>query len=201
MILGQCPNCGVRHVQTTPLYAARNPPDGLDTWHLVSCQNPRCSRFILVIIDHTSRVKRVFPAGHHEFDASISIPDEIRNDYREAGWCLDAGCYLASMVMSRRALQRVLKSQGCGERNLVDAIDAAIRQGVLRKAFAPLAQEVREYGNLGAHPDDEQLKNATQESAGQLLGFVRIMVSEFYEVPAEAEKLKSSRDTRKKSTN
>jgi hypothetical protein len=54
---------------------------------------------------------------------------------------------------------------------LVDAIDAALERGLLRPLFHELAHEVREYGNLGAHPDDEQLANANAESARQILEF------------------------------
>ena len=52
---------------------------------------------------------------------------------------------------------------------LVDAIDAAVKGGVMRKAFHPLAEEIRQYGNLGTHPDDDQLVNANRDSAHQVL--------------------------------
>jgi hypothetical protein len=129
-------------------------------------------------------------------DASLISDQALRDDYREAGLCLDAGCFKASLVMSRRALQRVLKAQGCKQRNLggeKGALASAISKGILRKAFHALANEIKEYGNLGAHPDDEQLEAATKESAAQVLRFLELIVEEFYSVPMAAEKLRRSR--------
>jgi hypothetical protein len=79
------------------------------------------------------------------------------------------------------------------QHNLVDQIDHAVKNNVLRKAFHALAEEVRQYGNLGAHPDDDQLANATRESATHVLAFLELIVREFYEVPAAAANLKAAR--------
>jgi Domain of unknown function (DUF4145) len=195
MILPQCPHCGVKHVQARQVLGAVSQADGHDTWNVMACQNPTCGHYILVIVDPAARVKSIHPAGHHEFEATVDIPEVLRADFREAGRCLDAACFKASMVMSRRALQRVLKAQGCEHRKLVDAINAAIKQGVLRKAFHSLAEEVREYGNLSAHPDDDQLDNATKEAAEHVMEFVRLIVEEFYEVPSKASRLRKQRET------
>ncbi len=138
---------------------------------------------------------RMFPNGHYEIDSAINISQPIRDEFHEAGTCLDAGSYKASMMMSRRVLQRCLKEQGCTKRNLVDAIDWAIKKNILRKAFHPVAEEIREYGNLSAHPDDEQLQNATKESAEKILSFLRLLIHEFYEVPQNAEHLKTQRES------
>ena len=90
-------------------------------------------------------------------------------------------------------LQRCLKEQGCGQRKLVDAIDHAIKDGTLRKQFHDIATEVREYGNLGAHPDDDQLASVTRENAEQVLEFARLLIHDFYEVPAAANTLRQNR--------
>jgi len=135
----------------------------------------------------------MYPGGSHELRADVQIPQEIRGDYREAGKCLDAGCYKASLVMSRRALQRCLKEQGCTAHRLVDAISEAVTNGTLRKAFHPLAEEIRQYGNLGAHPDDDQLANATRESAKKVLDFTALIIHDFYEIPGAAAALKGAR--------
>jgi hypothetical protein len=138
----------------------------------------------------------MWPAGSFELDPAAEIEQAVRDDYREAGLCLDAGCYKASLVMSRRTLQRILKKQGCAQRDLggeKGAIAQAIKEGILRKPLHALADEIKEYGNLGAHPDDEQLENATRESAEHVLGFVHLLIEEFYVVPMTAEKLRRRR--------
>jgi len=142
----------------------------------------------------TSRgeIQQIFPFAAYELDAK-AIPAPIVDDFREAGLCLGAGCYKASLVMSRRVLQRCLADQGCAQNKLVDAINYALQNNVLRKAFHPLAEEIRQYGNLGAHPDDDQLSNANRESAQHVLEFARLLIHEFYEVPASAALLKKKR--------
>jgi hypothetical protein len=72
-----------------------------------------------------------------------------------------------------------------------------MQSNILRKAFHPLAEEIRQYGNLGAHPDDDQLQNASRDSAQHVLEFARLLVHEFYEVPASAALLKSKRQAPK----
>ena len=196
MILEQCPHCGIHHVQSA---VAFNQPldanNGARLWQGVRCQNANCRKLVLVDLQNTGAINRVFPFAEYELSPTAPIPAEVRNDFREAGICLGAGCYRASLVMSRRVLQRCLSDQGCAQNKLVDAINAAITGGILRKAFHPLAEEIRQYGNLGAHPDDDNLAAANQTSAHHVLEFARLLIHEFYEVPASAAALK---DLRKK---
>jgi hypothetical protein len=91
-------------------------------------------------------------------------------------------------------MQRALKEQGCTQNKLVNAIDEAIKGDILRSPFHAIANEIREYGNLGAHPDDDQLQNANRENAQQVLDFVRLLIHDFYEVPAAAMELRKSRE-------
>jgi hypothetical protein len=194
MILDQCPHCGVRHVQTAQLYVQPLALKGSGSlWSLVRCQNSDCQRLVLIQTKNSGDVEQIYPFVAYQLDSVAIIPTEIREDFKEAAVCLGAGCYKASLVMSRRVLQRCLHGQGCSENRLVDAIGAAVQTGVLRKAFHPLAEEIRQYGNLGAHPDDDQLQNASRDSAHQVLEFARLLIHEFYDVPASASRLKTNR--------
>ena len=194
MIIEKCPHCETQHVQTEPLHTQVFVPGNPDTnWTVLRCQNNRCRHLVLAITDRHGNVKQLYPSGGFELDSEASISQEIRGDFREAGLCLKAGCYKASMVMSRRALQRCLKEQGCTQHNLIDAIHHAVSSSILRRAFQPLAEEIRQYGNLGAHPDNDQLANANQTSAQQILEFTRLLIHEFYEVPETAGRLRQNR--------
>jgi hypothetical protein len=195
MIIEQCPHCQTRHVQAEARFAENlHPNRAKTTWQVVRCQNPQCRLLVLVVLTEGSGVQTIYPLGAYELDSTAKITNEIRDDFREAGTCLAAGCYRASLVMSRRVLQRCLKEQGCADHNLVDAIDTAIKTGVLRKTFHPIATEIRQYGNLGAHPDDDNLANADNESATQVLDFTRLLIHEFFEVPATADALRKKRE-------
>lgn len=194
MILDQCPHCGVRHVQSSTQFTQHlDARDGTRLWMIERCQNAKCQKLVLVDLSNTGSINRIFPFANYELAATAPIPDAIREDFREAGLCLGASCYKASLVMSRRVLQRCLAEQGCAQNKLVDAINAALANGTLRKAFHPIAEEIRQFGNLGAHPDDDSLAKANQESAHQVLEFSRLLIHEFYEVPASAGALKALR--------
>jgi hypothetical protein len=197
MILDQCPHCGVRHVQTSERYSEQLGSNVANIWSLVRCQNQNCNQLVLVETSVGGQVQQVFPFVSYQLDNNAAIPAPIAEDFREAGLCLGAGCFKASLVMSRRVLQRCLSEQGCTQNRLVEAIDAAVKGGVLRKAFHPLAEEIRQYGNLGAHPDEDQLTNANRVSAYQVLEFARLLIHEFYEVPASAALLKQNRQNAK----
>jgi hypothetical protein len=196
MLIDKCPHCNASHVQTEQRFTEGLSPRASSTWWaLLRCQNPQCQRLVLAEITERGEVRILYPIGQFDLDATVPVSQEIRDDFREAGLALGAGCYKASMVMSRRVLQRCLKEQGCTQRNLVDAINHALQQSILRKSFHGVAEEIREYGNLGAHPDDDQLSNAIRENAQQILDFARLFIHEFYEVPAAAARLKQSRQT------
>jgi hypothetical protein len=195
MVLEQCPQCGVRHVQTAQLFAQQvKAGDAKAFWFVLRCQNAACQRLVLVESDPVAQIaSSVFPFVNAGLAGAVTVPQALRDDFHEAAVSLSAGCFKASLVMSRRVLQRCLADQGCAQNKLVDAINAAIANGVLRKAFHPLAEEIRQYGNLGAHPDDDNLTTADREAAQQVLEFARLLIHEFYELPATATALKLKR--------
>lgn len=198
MILDQCPYCNVRSVQTQHRFMEWLSVSRNDVfWYVQRCHNQSCQSLILVQKANNGDVEQIFPFVEYRLESSSPIPPSIRDDFKEASLCLGAGCFKASLVMSRRVLQRCLADQDCNQNKLVDAIDAALKNGVLRKAFHDLAHEIRQYGNLGAHPDDDQLHNANHENARQVLEFARLLIHDFYEIPANASALKQNRQITK----
>lgn len=195
MLIDKCPHCETSHV-----HLELRSQDLFDLnkkeyyWAMARCQNPKCGRLIIVAFQQGENIQIVYPLGSFELDTSVKISQEIRDDFREAGLSLAAGCFKASLVMSRRVLQRCLKEQGCNQRNLVDQIDFSIKENILRRPFHQVATEIRQYGNLGAHPDDEQLVDVGEGNAKQVLDFARLLIHDFYEVPATAENLRKARE-------
>jgi hypothetical protein len=194
MVIDKCPHCGASHVQTSLEAQLDFIPTSFPEWHIRRCQNPDCLKLILLIAAPHDEILYMFPPVSYDLDPAVVVNDEIRNDFLEAGLCLGSGCAKSSMVMSRRTLQRILMEQGCDQHNLVDAIAHAINTGILRRQFHSLATEIRQYGNLGAHPDDDQLQSVTLDNARQLLEFIRVLIYEYYELPAQADALRRSRE-------
>ncbi|MCH8922432.1 MAG: DUF4145 domain-containing protein [Planctomycetes bacterium] len=193
-VVPRCPHCDIQN-SGVELKASIGVGDGR-SWFFGICRNKLCKK-VMLVEKISDNLTVLLPLGDFRLDSHAAIMQEIRDDFEEAGKCLLAGCHKASMVMSRRTMQRVLKEQGCEQHRLVDAIRHAIDNGILRRQFHDVANEIREYGNLGAHPDDDQLGNCNAESAGHLLDFVQLLIHEFYEVPAKVGRLKASRKAAK----
>lgn len=191
LVLDECPHCATRSVQArvtnVDQFQESNP---FDAWVTVRCSN--CGRLTLMLESGQSR-GIVYPGLAPHRDYRDDIPDEVVDDYNEAGACLGAGAYKASMVMSRRALQRLLKQQDHKEKRLVAAIDAAKSAGTIHPRYHALADEIREYGNLGAHPDDDQLANANAENARHIIDFCDLLIADIYDLRARAESLRKQR--------
>jgi hypothetical protein len=193
MIIDKCPNCNATHVQLSQCSVQPLIPNHKAHWYVMRCQNPSCNK--LILLEMKGRlILKMYPSGKFELKSNIPVPPEVSDEFQEAGLCIGAGCYKASMVMSRRVLQRCLKEQGCTKHKLVDAINEAVENNILRPPFHPVATEIRKYGNLGAHPDDNQLSNITRENAQLVLDFCRMIIHDFYEIPAEVQSLQRKRE-------
>ncbi len=194
MIVDQCPHCGTRHVETRAVAEAQDTQRD-ERWLVLQCQNGECKRLFVRLTHMPAPFTKRFqyPPGKIDLPSDPKIPAEVPNEYREAATCLAIGCHLASMTMSRRVLQRCLKQQGFNEKTLERQIETAKADGTIPKRYHVLADEIRKYGNIGAHPDDDNLALATAENAQHLLSFVDLLIHEFYELPAKAASLTQQR--------
>ena len=103
MILSECPHCRVKHVQSKVDFTSNlNPANAYPKWNVVRCQNEECRTLVLVQSDKEGNATKVYPFSGHGLSANDAIPPEVRSDFEEASTCLSAGCYKASLVMSRR---------------------------------------------------------------------------------------------------
>lgn len=82
-----------------------SPQAGTVSWAVERCQNPAYERLVLVELTNQGEIQQVCPLAAHDLDSTASIPAEIQDDFRVAGLCLGAGCFKASLVMSRRIHQ------------------------------------------------------------------------------------------------
>lgn len=161
MTLEQCPHCKVFHVHVGQQWEGTPSHDPKDIWRVMICQNPTCLKLVLIRDDHGKRFQ--YPPGNFELPQDQKIPPGVHSEYREAATCLALGCYLSSMTMGRRVLQRCLKHQGFEQHTLAQQIDAAKADGTIPKRYHQVADEIRLYGNIGAHPDDDNAGLANQE--------------------------------------
>ena len=114
-------------------------------------------------------------------DLPKSVPNEVRRDYAEAIMSFNVKAFRASVVMSRRTLQRALEDKGASiQKTLQEQINDLATSNLLNPASSHLAQGVRYFGNYGAHPREDLLDQVTSDEAKLALDVVKQILNELY---------------------
>lgn len=196
-LLIECPHCGVKDQIAQGGHAVGG-WEGISHWLVRNCNNPLCRRPIFVVYDEEqSKTTGVpiftYPLTGGVLDKDTEFPEHVREEFLEASHCHQIDAFLASMTMSRRVLQRCLKHQGFKQRNFYDQIEEAKKEKIIPRRYHKLADEIRHYGNIGAHPDDDNLELVNERNSEFLLGFVKLLVEEFYVVHHRVLELENDR--------
>jgi hypothetical protein len=121
------------------------------------------------------------------------VPPEIRADYEEALKCQSIRAYRASCAMFRRALQASLLQLGADPKlDLIRQIEAL---AVLPSDVKDWAHQIRIFGNWGAHPDRDNLKDVAGNDASETHDFMSKFLLYLFIMPA---KVKLSRERRER---
>ena len=98
------------------------------------------------------------------------IPDHVISEYQEALKCKSIGAYRASCSMLRRALQSALVIIGADHKlGLIPQIDSL---DFLPDYIKDWAHQIRIFGNGGAHPDKDNLKEVDSDDVTEVHGFI-----------------------------
>jgi len=197
-LLIECPHCGVKDQIAQGGHAVGG-WEGVTHWLVRSCNSPLCKKPIFVVYDEnqaeeTANPIFTYPLTGGKLDNDTDFPNYVREEFREATHCHQIGAYLSSMTMSRRVLQRCLKHEGFNQRKLFEQIKAAKEQNLIPKRYSKLVDEIRHYGNIGAHPDDDKMDLVNETNSEFLLGLVKLLVEEFYVVHDRITKLERARN-------
>ena len=197
-ILIECPHCGVKDQIANGGHAVGG-WEGVSHWLVRMCSNPLCRRPIFVVYDEvksetTAAPIFTYPLLGGKLDKETQFPKYVREEFKEASHCHQIGAYLASMTMSRRVLQRCLKHEGLNQRTLFEQIETAKNQNIIPRRYAKLVDEIRQYGNFGAHPDDDKMELVTEKNSEFLLELVKLLVEELYVVHHRVSKLEDARN-------
>src|SRR3989338_7829429 len=122
--------------------------------------------------------------------------DEIYSDYKEALKCKSIGANRASCAMFRRSLQSALVELGASDDDdLMNQID---KLAALPKDIRDWAHQIRIFGNWGAHPDKDKLKEVGAEEVAEAHDFISKFFIYMFIMPRKVEE---SRKRRKEKTN
>jgi len=124
------------------------------------------------------------------------FPKEVLLDYQEALRCKSIGAHRASCSMFRRALQSSLLILGANHKfDLIKQIEALES---LPSDIKDWAHQIRIFGNWGAHPDKDNLKEVNADDAIEAQDFISKFLLYMFIMP---EKVKISRAKREEKLN
>lgn len=119
-------------------------------------------------------------------DLTKSVPKAIIDDFESALKCYGFEEYRPTAAMCRRSLQASLLEQGADpEKDLFGQIDELNREKPDRftNDIKDWAHNIRIFGNWGAHPDKDGLKDVDQETAKEIIEFLRSYFHYVYTMP------------------
>lgn len=111
-----------------------------------------------------------------------SVPVDVVEDFKEGAICLSNKCFRASVAMFRRSLQSSLVERGA---NSSEDLMAQIKNAnFLTQDIKDWAHNIRIFGNWGAHPQDDNLKDVNEKLAEETQSFIEEFFNYVYVMPA-----------------
>ena len=152
-----CPHCLVAF-KTDDKYTELG-TDKNGEWSLLKQKCPECNKFsfFLCVITHEKcmgdgEIMRVWPKGINRSPCPKVIEDLYAEDFKEACLVLPDSPK-ASAALSRRCLQNIIHNHfKISKKNLFEEIEELVTSGKLRSDIEDLLHQIREIGNLAAHP-------------------------------------------------
>lgn len=200
-----CSGCHnkVLAVEKSKVYMGNGVREGT-AWVVAECPDTHCRTVVFIEYDTLNTcINRTFPYGYVDAgDYNTAIPENIRRDLAEAEVCRRAKAYRAAVVMQRRVVESIAKQQ-LGETKITEAkadnlkkkIKLLAKEGLITKQIEDEAQEIREFGNYGAHPSDDGLEpDISYEELELIDSLVYSIVDTIYIKPDKLTKLKAKRN-------
>jgi hypothetical protein len=103
---------------------------------------------------------RLFPVQEKQINPSL--PEPIRNTYREALACLKSKSYTAATIMCRKTVEGICSAHGIKVKNLSSGLKEMKSKGIIESRIFEWAEALRISGNEAAH--DVQVTISMQDA-------------------------------------
>lgn len=194
---GMCPHCGIASLF---IVVAGPYLHGVESDTIQQCQN--CSKTVLLTVTVrrsggmvTCEYKSHLPGTVLDGQVSDLIPEDIRDDFKEALRCQAVNAFKGAVVMCRRALQTSCHNLGANGANLIAQIEDLAQKGKITISLKDLAHQVRKIGNVGAHPDKDGLEDVDGADTEDIIEFMNQLFEHVYVMPARMDALRKRRQT------
>jgi len=207
-LIDTCPHCRARvHIEQLAFHSHYHKNKDLEFYVLFRCKP--CKMLLLkTLLFKQNRYRDeedLSVDGWHDkfpmsLDAEIApsdtahVPPEVYSDYKEALKCKSIAAYRASCAMFRRSLQNALVTLGADTK--LDLIKQIETLDGLPKDIKDWAHQIRIFGNWGAHPDKDQLKNVEEADAAEAHDFISKLLIYVFIMPEKVKLSRMKRDER-----
>ena len=191
----KCPYCGKditeNPKQVTPSVKIKNFYYRTELHACFHCEQPIfvCRECFFEDFHINSKIVQYFP--HLSANASKQLPDyiplAIRKDYEEAYAVVDLSPN-ASAVLSRRCLQGMIRDFWEIDNWRFEKAIKELEDKISPETLSVL-NTIRDFGNKGAHPDQNvnTVVDVTSFGARQLLKVIEILLNEWYIFPRQKQ--------------
>lgn len=192
-----CPTCKVithfKQVGFPPITISKPYTHENKTYQRVlypTLQCGRCNRAGLATIAdngnaQTATLESFFPLSIDEAPLPASVPQDIRNEFREAEACSGHGANRGASALFRSVLEKTLKVNGyvrgtdASLTDLQKRIDAAAADGIITDARRKRAHdEIRSLGNDVLHDD---WRTVTEDEVEDAHRYMQRILEDFYD--------------------
>lgn len=129
-----------------------------------------------------NRLLWFFPEAKQRLPLPKGTPKGITAEFKEAEKCLENNCFRAAAGLFRSVLEKTMRANGyktSQEKNLVQQIDAAAKDGVITQARKRRAHdEIRVLGNDVLHDEWHEVKEEDVEAARH---YCQRIIEDFYD--------------------
>jgi hypothetical protein len=131
--------------------------------------------------DEGTIVDAAYPPERVDFDPT-GVPERVLATIEEAIACHAQGCYVASAMMVRKALDETCRDRGATGKNLKDRIAALSDSVVLPEALLDGMDALRLLGNDAAHVESRDYEQVGQEEVEIALDVAKEILKATYQL-------------------
>ena len=184
-----CPFCMERGNFKTAFHAEKKKPNSEKKLNFDTLECGNCKGYVMVLWSASEHWSR---EGFHDYEV---LPWPLLFDKHPEHWPETVGRYWlqakrnirdenwdAAAVMARSALQIALRDAKAQGKNLKQEIDDLASKGILPPLMKEWSDNVRELGNVSAHPQPTQQPTSPQ-NARDIVSFLDFLLEYLYTLP------------------
>ena len=178
----RCPVCGhlgtFEGIGSDVAASAADGTGGFAAGHR-KCPNPTCTAHLFVVLKDGSLVLS-YPAERIDFDTA-NVPPAIVEAFAEALTCHAHGCFKASAMMVRKALEETCRERGAKGGSLYERIEALKTKATLPQELLDGLHEIRLLGNDAAHVDAQDYAEIGKDEIETIVEFSKELLKALYQ--------------------